>query len=130
MAALLAAILACAAALKVVELLQRGALENARAMGEYLITRLRALQSQYPVMGDVRGLGLMIGIEFVDDKGQPNGAFVHDLLDYCVEHGLILLSCGPHKQVIRFICPTIVKRDEIDKALAIFEEGMRRLTAS
>jgi 4-aminobutyrate aminotransferase len=119
--------LACAAALKVIELLQGGALENAARMGDYLFNKLRALQSHYPVMGDVRGLGLMIGVEFVDGKGTPNGSFAHDLLDYCLEQGLILLSCGPHKQVIRFICPTTVERCDIDRALTVFEEGIRRL---
>ena len=112
--------LACAAAGKVLELLENGCLKNAADMGEYLMRRLKKLQEQYPSMGDVRGLGLMIGVEFVDQGGKPNGTLVHDILDECLENGLILLGCGPHKHVIRFICPTTVSREEIDKGLEIF----------
>ena len=118
--------LACAAAGKVLELLTSGYLENAAVMGEYLLQRLKKLQEQYSVIGDVRGLGLMIGVEFVNQENKPNGALVHDILDECLENGLILLGCGPYKHVIRFICPTTVSQQEVDKGLKIFAAALAK----
>ncbi|MDR3347986.1 MAG: aspartate aminotransferase family protein [Acidaminococcales bacterium] len=121
--------LACAAAKKVVEILRGGGLDNAKKMGSYLLAKLNAFKSRYKSIGDVRGTGLMLGVEFIDGEGGPNGNLVHAILDYCIGHGLILLSCGPHKHVIRFICATTVTKQEIDDGLAILEAALQTAEA-
>lgn len=120
----------CAASLATIDLLENGLIENAAKMGDYLKTKLVELKQKLDaegteVIGDVRGLGLMIGIEFVDENGSPNGDVVKKILGYCYDNGLILLACGAYKQVIRFIAPTTVSQNEIDDALSILESGIR-----
>ncbi len=112
----------CAAALATLEVLtEDGALENASKMGEYFIGRVRALQKKHKEIGDVRGLGLMIAMELVDENGAPDKAKTTELVAKALEKGLILLTCGTHKNVIRFIAPTIVTEKEIDRALDIID---------
>lgn len=116
--------IACAASLATIEILENGMLDNAAKMGQYLKSKLTDLKEKYPVIGDVRGLGLMIGAEFVGANNQPDGDIVNKILKHCYENGLILIPCGTYKQVIRFITPTTVNKAEIDESLAILEEGM------
>lgn len=115
---------ACAASLATIKLLEEKLLDNAAEMGNYLKNRLIELKEKYAVIGDVRGLGLMVGLELVDENKNPNGNLVKKILGHCQQKGLILLSCGTYKQVIRFIAPTTVTRTEIDEALAILDEGI------
>jgi 4-aminobutyrate aminotransferase len=117
---------ACAASLATIDLLENGLINNAAKMGEYLRQRLIELKEKYDVIGDVRGLGLMIGVEFVDKDNNPNGDIVHKILDYSYDNGLILIPCGTYKHVIRFISPTSVSKDELDEALAIVEAGIQK----
>ncbi|KKM09843.1 4-aminobutyrate aminotransferase [Clostridiales bacterium PH28_bin88] len=117
---------ACAAALATIELLEEGLVENAAAMGAYLQAGLRELQARYPVIGDVRGLGLMTGVELVGPDREPDGALVNRVLAGCLEEGLILLGCGAYKNVIRLIAPTTVTRDEIDQALKVLAGALTR----
>lgn len=116
---------ACAAALATIELLENGLLDNAAKMGQYLKDKLNELKDKYPVIGDVRGLGLMVAAEFVGEDNKPDGELVHKILDYCYAHGLILIPCGSYKQVVRFIAPTSVTKAELDESLDIFEAGIR-----
>ncbi len=115
----------CAASLATIKLLENGLLDNAAKMGSYLKSRLMELKDKYDVIGDVRGLGLMVGIEFVDEENNPDGDIVKKVLEFCRNNGVILLPCGSYKQVIRFIPPTTVTRDELDKALEVLEEGIK-----
>ena len=115
---------ACAASLAVLDLLEGGLLENAAEQGAYLKERLLQLQQQYSCIGDVRGIGLMVGMEIIDEDGAVDSAKAHDLLEYCLEHGLVLLGCGPQKQVIRFIAPTTVTQAELDEALNILAAAL------
>ncbi len=115
----------CAASLATIKLLENGLLDNAAKMGSYLKNRLMELKDKYDVIGDVRGLGLMVGIEFVDEENNPDGDIVKKVLEFCRNNGVILLPCGSYKQVIRFIPPTTVTRDELDKALEVLEEGIK-----
>lgn len=119
---------ACASALATIELLQGGLIENAREMGNYMRARLGEMQPRFPGMVDIRGLGLMIGVEFCLPDGTPDGHTVGKILEQCSEKGLILLSCGVYKNVVRFMAPLIVTREQIDEALAIFETALEGAT--
>lgn len=115
---------ACAAAVATLDLLQGGLVENARVQGAYLKARLEELKQRYPSLGDVRGLGLMVGAEFVGPDKEPAAELVKKLQAACLERGLILLNCGAYKNVIRFIAPLIVTREQIDQATSIVEEAL------
>jgi 4-aminobutyrate aminotransferase len=117
---------ACAAAEATVRVLQDGLVENAAAMGEVLMDGLREVQGRYPVIGDVRGLGLMVGCEFTDFDGAPATDLVKEVLACCLDDRLLLLNCGTYSNVIRWIPPLIVNREQLEHALAIFEGALAR----
>jgi 4-aminobutyrate aminotransferase len=81
----------------------------------------------HPFIGSVRGYGYMIGIEFVMENGAPDGEACGKVLDYCLKKGLILISCGLERNVIRFIPPLTATENEIDEAIDIIEAGARNL---
>lgn len=115
----------CAAACATIDVMREENLPaNARAQGEVLMNGLRALQQRYSFIGDVRGLGLMVAAEIVKPDGAPDGARVKAILQACLERQLILLSCGPWDQVVRFIPPLIVSAAQIGDALGIFEQAL------
>ncbi len=116
--------LACAAALATIDVINDGLLENAIEVGSYLINHLRDIQSRHVSVGDVRGLGLMIGVEFVQDKNtrKADGAIRDRIVDLAFERGLLLLGCG--KNVIRFSPPLTITKKEVDEGLMIFEEAL------
>jgi 4-aminobutyrate aminotransferase-like enzyme len=111
----------------VLKVLQGGALENAGQMGIRLLEGLVALQRRFPAIGDVRGVGLMVAVELVDAQGAPDGHAAKQVIEACEQSGLLLLSCGPHKQCIRFMAPTTVTAAEIDQALVTFESSLATL---
>jgi 4-aminobutyrate aminotransferase len=115
---------ACAAAIATIDELQKGIISHGREMGDYLKERLLELKDKYPIIGDVRGMGLMIGMEFCDINKVPCSEIVDDIIEFAIENNLILLSCGTYHNVIRFIAPLIVSKDEIDSALTIVEKGI------
>lgn len=98
--------------------------ENAAHMGEYLRDKLLELQAEYPVIGDVRGRGLMVGVEFTDSEGKPDAATASAVAKHCVDNRLLLLTCGSYSNVIRWIPPLIVDQSQIDEALAIFNNAL------
>ena len=100
--------------------------KNAEKMGERLIAGLRKLQKQYPFMGDVRGRGLMIGIEITAQNNESK-SITSALQKSCMEKDLLLLTCGTYGNVIRWIPPLIVNAEQIDEALAIFEEALKSI---
>lgn len=105
-------------------------LENATGRGIQLQTGLRKLQEEYPQIGDVRGLGLMIGTEFVDTKGKPNKSSVKAVICKAEEKGLLLLSCGTYDNTIRWIPPLNVTAEQINDGLAIFAESLKETVES
>ena len=118
----------CAASLAVIEQIQKGKLTGkAEKLGKYLLKRLKNLQKKHSVIGDVRGKGLMIGVEFIKEDGQPNPEATSKIIKECLNDGLLLISCGSHDQVIRFIPPLNVKKADIDKALGIFESVLCKM---
>ena len=113
---------ALTAALKTIELLEGGLIENARAVGAHLERGLRKLQETHDVIGDVRGLGMMLGVEIVTDKASLKPApDLRDKIEYaCYERGLIILGCGAN--TIRWSPPLILTKENADVALEIFDE--------
>ena len=111
--------LCCAAALATIELLENGYLANAAAMGQYLMDKMRDMATRYPMIGQVRGKGLMIGVEFVKDPEtkEPAKKFVADLIHEAFYNGLLLLPCGV--RTIRFMPPLVLTHDLADDALEI-----------
>jgi 4-aminobutyrate aminotransferase len=116
--------LACAASLVTLDLIEHEYLENAAKVGEYTQDALSEIAARHPSIGQVRGIGLMIGVEFVKDEKTREGD--HDLRDRVVdlafERGLLTLGCG--KSVIRFSPPLSITQGEIDEGLEIFEEAV------
>jgi len=98
---------------------------NAGRRGVQLMTGLCKLQEEYPILGDVRGLGLMIGTEFTI-KGKPaDKSIVKAVIHACEERNLLLLSCGTYDNVIRWIPPLIVTEAQINDGLKIFSEALK-----
>jgi 4-aminobutyrate aminotransferase len=118
---------ACAASLAVIELLEGGLLDNAAAMGAYLMGRLNELKASYSAIQDIRGLGIMIGMELVTKDGKPDAQSVTLLKEKALEKGLILLTCGTERNVIRFIPSTAVTQSEIDQAMTIIREALAEI---
>lgn len=100
-------------------------LENARARGEQLMKGLANLQEHFPVMGDLRGLGLMIGVEFTTPDGQPGKEIAKAVVHACLDRRLLLLTCGPWDNTIRFIPPLVVTAEQVDQALEVFAEALK-----
>ena len=113
-----------ASALKTIELLQNGMIENAATVGEYLQNGLRELMNKYDCIGDVRGLGLMVGVEFVEDKQTMKAApELRDKIEMaCFNRGLIILGCGT--STIRWSPPLILTTENVDVALEIFDDAI------
>lgn len=115
---------AVAAALKTIELLERELIANSAEVGAYLQDGLRKLMSKHDCIGDVRGLGMMIGVEFVESRESNKPApELRDRVEHAAfERGLILLGAGP--QSIRWSPPLILSRENADVALEIFDEAI------
>jgi 4-aminobutyrate aminotransferase len=115
----------CAAAVATIETIEKeGLLENARKTGTHALERLREIQKRCGGIGDVRGLGLMIGIEFVKNGIEPDTEGLKRVIDYCRGQDLILLECGTERNIIRLAPPLIVTAEEIDRGFAILEEAI------
>ncbi|MFA5663276.1 aspartate aminotransferase family protein [Castellaniella sp.] len=113
-------VVACVAALATMDVIeQEGLVENAATQGQHLRQGLLALQGKHPEIAEVRGLGLMLGCEFQKD-GQPDGDRAGRVAAACEERGLLLLRCGPQRQVVRWLPPLIITQAQVDEALAIF----------
>jgi len=122
--------LCCAAALATLELVEREYAANAAAVGEYFLGRLRELQQRFPCIGDVRGKGLMIGMELVTDRASraPAKKLCEAVLTRAFHHGLLLLSCGA--STVRFIPPLMINRGHVDEALTLLEPALNEALAS
>jgi 5-aminovalerate/4-aminobutyrate aminotransferase len=122
--------IACAAALAVMEVFEEEQLlDRSMAVGERIVTRLRAIQAKYPLIGDVRALGAMIAIELFDagDSHRPNAAAVAQVVAKARDKGLILLSCGTYGNVLRILVPLTAPDEQLDQGLAIIEECFAEL---
>src|SRR5688572_1420690 len=117
----------CAAALASIAVIESGLLPNATEVGAYLMEKLNQLKNKHAVIGDVRGLGLMIGVEFVraDGSGTPDAALRDKIMKNCFERGLLLLGCG--ESTLRFCPPLIVSQEESATAAEIFDSAISEL---
>jgi 4-aminobutyrate aminotransferase len=116
---------ACAAGVATIRAMrEEKMLENASTRGGQLMTGLRKLQEDFPQIGDVRGLGLMVGTEFVDANGKPDKATAKAIVHIAEERGLLLLTCGTYDNTIRWIPPLIVTEAQVNDALQIFRDAL------
>jgi 4-aminobutyrate aminotransferase len=118
---------ACAAGVAVIETIRdEGLVANAEARGAELSAGLQAIAAYDERIGDVRGPGLMIGVEFVRDRAtrEPDGAIGDALIARCLDAGLVLLTCGPAHNIVRWIPPLNVTSAELDEGLAIFRDTL------
>jgi 4-aminobutyrate aminotransferase len=119
---------ACAAGVATIQAMKaEGMVENARVCGEQLMTGLRHLQEEFPAIGDVRGLGVMIGTEFRTEDRKPDKATAKAVAHACLDRKLMLLTCGPWDNTIRWIPPLIVKPEQIDDGLRIFRTALEEV---
>ena len=124
-----ASTLACAAALKTIEIMERDHLaERSCQIGETAMKRYNEWKEKYEVVGDVRGLGGMVGIEFVKSKEtkEPAPEFTAALVHDCAMHGLIVESAGTYGNVIRFLAPLVITDEQLETGLAIMEQAIVR----
>ncbi len=117
----------CAAALATLELVEKEYMPHAVRLGQYLLEKLQEMAARYPTIGDVRGKGLMIGLEFVTDREAktPAAEFVGDLTYEAFYNGLLLLPCGA--STIRAMPPLMLTQDLADEALEILEKSVQSL---
>jgi 4-aminobutyrate aminotransferase len=115
---------ACAAALATLEVVEE-ALPHVRAMGERMLGQARRLQERYPMVGDVRGRGLMIGIELVKDRAtkEPYDEVIGRITERAFHRGLLLLGCG--RSAFRLSPPLVLDEYDVDTGMAILEECIR-----
>jgi 4-aminobutyrate aminotransferase len=115
---------AAAAALATIDvLIDEKLVENTAERGLQLLSLLKEIQQKYPVIGDVRGLGLMVAIEFTSD-GKPDKETAKSVQRSCLDRNLLLLTCGTFENVIRWIPPLIVTEAQIIEAVSVFQEAV------
>ncbi|MFW6136344.1 MAG: aminotransferase class III-fold pyridoxal phosphate-dependent enzyme, partial [Chloroflexota bacterium] len=119
--------IACAAALATLDVIRdEGLLDNAREQGRYMLDALHELQAESSIVGEVRGIGLMIAVEFVKpgtDK-EPHTEAVRRILERCLKDGLLMYPCGHWTQTIRLIPPLTIARPQVDEGLTIFRRAV------
>lgn len=116
---------ACAAAIATLEVFQEERLvDNSAARGQQLRTALEKVAAQHKQITDVRGLGLMLGNEFRDGDGNPDGTTASAAQQEAAKRGLLLLTCGAWGQVVRFIPALVVQAEQVDEAAAIWEASV------
>ena len=120
----------CAAGVAVLHTIaEQGLVANAATRGDELIAGLRRLMAADDRIGDVRGRGLMVGVELVKDRAtrEPDGDTSEALIQACAEHGLLVLNCGMHHNVVRFLPPIDATTEEIARGVELFAAALRSL---
>jgi len=103
-------------------------LDNVNKQGAYLKERLNELKAQYPVIGDVRGLGLMVALEFINPADRsPNADAFNKVRQYCFDNKMLILGCGVYGNGFRLATPLNVTKEELDKGLAILNDALKAL---
>jgi 4-aminobutyrate aminotransferase / (S)-3-amino-2-methylpropionate transaminase / 5-aminovalerate transaminase len=121
---------ACAAALAVFDVIEsEDLLARATALGKVMRARFDDFKEKYALVGDVRGIGPMLALELVSDRETkaPAADAAKALVKYCLDRGLVLLSCGSLGNVIRVLMPLVITDEQLDKGLSIMEEGLAAL---
>src|SRR5450432_4182331 len=116
--------LCCAAALATIDLVERGYCANAAKVGSYFMRKLHGLAEKFAVVGEVRGKGLMIGVELVKDRTtkEPAKKLCDALITRAYHNGLILLACG--QSTVRFMPPLVIEAADVDEAMDIVEHSL------
>ena len=121
---------ACRAALAVLEIFEEeNLLQKAQDLGRKLKTRFEKWQTQFEVIGEIRGLGAMLGLELV--KGphkRPAADEAKQLAAYCLENGLVILTCGSYGNIVRILAPLVITDEQLEKGLAILEQGLVQIS--
>lgn len=120
--------LACAAGLKVLEVIDNEKLiDRANLIGKKIVERFNQWKEKYECVGDVRGLGAMVGVEFVKDKTtkEPNPKIVGDIIQYAAHHGLLMENAGTYNNVIRFLAPLVITDAQLEAGLQIYENAIK-----
>jgi 4-aminobutyrate aminotransferase/(S)-3-amino-2-methylpropionate transaminase len=122
--------IACAAALGAIETMKEEKLaDRARHIGQILGDTLRALQSKYAVIGEVRGRGAMQAIELVKPgTKEPNSQAMQDVVKYCQSKGVLILTAGTYANVIRFLPPLVMSDELLKDALSVLEEAFESIS--
>ena len=118
---------ACRAALAVLDQFEKSnLLKKAEKIGETVLNKFKELHDHYPVVGDVRGLGAMVGMELVVDRKtkEPATAFARRIIDLCREKGLLMVSAGTYSNIIRPLMPLVIKDEELERGLTILAEAL------
>ncbi|WNH08720.1 aminotransferase class III-fold pyridoxal phosphate-dependent enzyme [Thalassobellus suaedae] len=121
----------CAAAFTTIKYMKKINLnQKAKVLGTDIKRRLKNLKKVCPEIGDVRGIGAMIAIEFVknNDPSQPDADLCSKIVEGCSENGLILLSAGTHKNIIRILSPLVITQQYLDKGMTILENEIKKAT--
>lgn len=121
--------LACTSALKTIEIMERDNLANrSLEIGEKVEKRYREWMEKYDVIGDVRGLGAMIGIEFVTDKEskKPDSTIVLNIINEAAQNGLMIENAGVYGNVIRFLAPLLISDEQLEVGFKIFEDAIKK----
>ena len=122
--------LACAAALAVLDVFEEeNMLEKSVALGQALQERFRMWRSQFDAVAEIRGLGAMAGIALTNEDGSPAPDKAKALCAYCLDQGLVILSCGIYGNVIRVLAPFVITDDQLGRAFDIMENGLKNISA-
>jgi 4-aminobutyrate aminotransferase/(S)-3-amino-2-methylpropionate transaminase len=119
---------ACAAAVAVLDVIEEeGLLERAEIVGKTIRSRWEHIAEDVPEIGEVRGVGAMIGVEFVKDRGtrEPNGEFVGAFMQEALGRGVVTVSCGPEHNVLRHLVPLVITDEQLDEGLDVLAESAR-----
>ena len=124
---------ACRAALTVLNQFEKkGLLKRAEEIGKKVLERFKEFQERYSVVGDVRGLGAMAGMELVTDRKtkEPATALTKQLVNRCREKGLLMISAGTYSNIIRPLMPLVITNEQLEKGLRVIEEALDEVTQS
>jgi 4-aminobutyrate aminotransferase/(S)-3-amino-2-methylpropionate transaminase len=121
---------ACAAGLAVLDAFEEeNMLAKSVALGEKLKTRFEKWQKDFSVIGEIRGLGAMLGLEFVKGEGkEPAADEAKQLAAYCLGQGLLILVCGTYGNVVRILAPFVITDEQLEKGLSIMEAGLKEIS--
>ncbi len=121
---------ACAAGLAVLDAFEEeNMLAKAVALGEKLQTRFEKWQKDFSIIGEIRGLGAMLGLEFVKGENkEPAADEAKQLAAYCLGKGLLILVCGTYGNVVRILAPFVITDEQLEKGLSIMEAGLKEIS--
>ena len=117
---------ACVAANAVLQVIEEeGLLDRAEQVGKTLRARWEDVAQQVPQIGEVRGIGAMVGVEFVEDREtkEPAGDLVGAMIGEAIRHGVVAVSCGPYHNVLRHLVPLVITDEELDEGLDVLAEA-------